>query len=54
MNSVRDPSVFYTFALKWSPDFKEYNVHGLWPEVELGSGGPWGLTGGRLTGIRLS
>lgn len=21
----------YTFALKWSPDRNEYNIHGLWP-----------------------
>ena len=23
---------FYVFALKWSPDKKEYNIHGLWPK----------------------
>jgi ribonuclease I len=24
----------YVFAIKWSPDNSEYNIHGLWPEVD--------------------
>ena len=34
-SSSSDASVYYTFALKWSPDYVDYNIHGLWPEFSI-------------------
>lgn len=32
----KDTDVRYTFALKWSPDEQDYNIHGLWIELKPG------------------
>lgn len=34
----------YVYSLKWSPDLRKYDIHGLWPAVDLGNKTPSGWT----------
>lgn len=40
----RSRKVAFLYSLKWSPDLQLYNIHGLWPQEDLGNKTPLGWT----------